>query len=200
MRDTVYVTVFDGFADHEIALALTEIRRPGDFRIVTVAVSDTPVTAMSGLCVQPDVSLQQVELQRTALLIAPGGHRWERGNEGFVALMGDVFAAGAPVAATAGGILGLARAGLLERRRHTSNAAGYIELFVPGYAGRDQYDGTVAAVSDEGVISASGVAAVEFAGEVIRTLDLYDAEDAAHWYRLFKHAASPPWLAPALVS
>jgi hypothetical protein len=34
---------------------------------------------------------------------------------------------------------------------------------------------------------------VEFAHEVIRTLDLYSASDREHWFRLFKHAQLPPW-------
>jgi hypothetical protein len=34
---------------------------------------------------------------------------------------------------------------------------------------------------------------VEFAREVIHTLDLYSPSDREHWYRLFKHAQLPPW-------
>ena len=36
---------------------------------------------------------------------------------------------------------------------------------------------------------------IEFAREIIHTLDLYSASDREHWYRLFKHALPPPWLA-----
>jgi hypothetical protein len=51
----------------------------------------------------------------------------------------------------------------------------------------------VLAVSDGGVITASHLGSVEFAREVIRTLDLYSASDRELWYRLFKHAQMPPW-------
>jgi hypothetical protein len=64
---------------------------------------------------------------------------------------------------------------------------------VPGYAGAAQYDSTVLAVSDGGVITASHLGSVEFAREVIHTLDLYSAGDREDWFRLFKHARLPPW-------
>src|SRR3954467_9368976 len=49
MRNIVYFFVFDGFADWEAALALCEIRRPGDFRVRTVALERRPVQSMGGL-------------------------------------------------------------------------------------------------------------------------------------------------------
>ena len=48
MRNTVYFFVFDGYADWEAALALCEIRRPGDFRVRTVALDRRPVQSMGG--------------------------------------------------------------------------------------------------------------------------------------------------------
>ncbi len=194
MRDAVYFLVFDGFADWQAALALCEIRRPGDWQVQTVGFSRAAVISMGGLCVQPDVSLAQLDLRRAALLIVPGGHLWQRGEgEPAVAAIRQLHAAGAPVAGIDSGVLALARAGLLDHRRHTGNWNGQIATQVPGYAGVEQYDSEVLAVSDGGVISASHVGSVEFAREVIRTLDLYSPSDREHWYRLFKHAQLPPW-------
>jgi putative intracellular protease/amidase len=194
MRDTVYFLAFDGFADWQAALALCEIRRPGDWRVQTVGFSMAAVASMGGLTVQPDLSLAQLDLQRAALLIVPGGHLWQRG-EGAAAAMAirDLHAAGAPVAAIDSGVLALARAGLLDRCRHTGNWPGQIASQVAGYAGADQYDASVLAVSDGGTITASHLGSVEFACEIIRTLDLYSPGDRDHWYRLFKHAQLPPW-------
>jgi|SRR5690348_11715991 len=194
MRDTVYFLVFDGFADWQAALALCEIRRPGDWRVQTVSFTRAPVMSMGGLAVQPDLSLEQLDLQRAALLIVPGGHLWQRG-EGAAAVTAirQLHEGGAPVAGIDSGVLALARAGLLDHCRHTGNWSGQIAAQVPAYAGADQYDNDVLAVSDGGVISASHLGSVEFAHEVIRTLDLYSASDREHWFRLFKHAQLPPW-------
>ncbi|MEP7184677.1 MAG: DJ-1/PfpI family protein [Rhodanobacter sp.] len=194
MRDTVYFLVFEGFADWQAALALCEIRRPGDWQVQTVGFTTASVLSMGGLAVQPELSLAQLDLARAALLIVPGGHLWLRGEgEPAVAAIRQLHGGGAPVAGIDSGVLALARAGLLDHCRHTGNWPGQIATQVPSYAGAGQYDSEVLALSDGGVISASHLGSVEFAREVIHTLDLYSPADREHWYRLFKHAQLPPW-------
>jgi putative intracellular protease/amidase len=196
MRDTVYVLVFEGFADWQVALALSEIRRPGDWEVYTVGFSRESVTSMSGLRVVPDCSLDELDLDAVALLMLPGGHVWLGAYiEKLVDVARRVHGAGAPVAAIDDGVLALARAGLIDRCRHTANWAGNLGREVPAYKGHEQYDANVLAVSDGGFITASHLGSVEFAREIIHTLDLYGASDRHHWYRLFKHAIPPPWFA-----
>ena len=200
MRDTVYFLVFDGFADWQAALALCEIRRPGDWRVRTVGFTLAPVTSMGGLAVQPQQALAELDSRRAAMLIVPGGHLWQRGEgEPAVAVLRRLHAAGAVVAGIDSGVLALARAGLLDRCRHTGNWPGHVASQVPGYAGAEQYDANLLAVSDGGTITASHLGSVEFAREVIRTLDLYSPAEREDWYRLFKHAL-PPWVAGGAVA
>nr|WP_199046804.1 DJ-1/PfpI family protein [Dyella sp. ASV24] len=196
MRDTVYFLVFDGYADWHAAHALCEIRRPGEWQLKTVGFSMQPVLSMGGLRVLPELTLDQLDLKRAALLIVPGGYLWEHGHgEEAVAAAQRIHAAGAPVAAVDSGVLVLARAGLLDACRHTGSWPGHIGTHVPGYTGADQYDANLLAVSDGGVITASQLGSVEFGREVIRTLDLYNPSDREHWFRMFKHALPPPWCA-----
>lgn len=194
MRDTVYFLTFEGFADWQAALALCEIRRPGDWQVQTVGFSLATVMSMGGLAVQPDVSLTQIDLARAAMLIVPGGHLWLRGEGAeAVQLIRDTHAAGAPIAGIDSGVLALARAGLLDNVRHTGNWAGQIAGQVADYSGDERYDASVLAVSDGGVITASHLGSVEFAHDIIHALHLYSPSDRDHWYRLFKHAQLPPW-------
>ena len=196
MRDTVYFLAFDGFADWHAAQALCEIRRPGDWQLKTVGFSMQPVLSMAGLRVVPELTLDELDLRRAALLIVPGGYLWEHGHgDEAVQAVGRLHAAGVPVAAVDSGVLVLARAGLLDACRHTGSWPGHIGTHVPAYAGTDQYDASALAVGDGGVITASQLGSVEFAREVIRTLDLYNPSDREHWYRMFKHALPPPWCA-----
>ena len=194
MRDTVYFLVFDGFADWQAALALCEIRRPGDWRVHTVGFSMAPVVSMGGLTVRPDVAMAQIDIAASALLIVPGGHLWLRGEgEPAVAAIRQLHAVGSPVAGIDSGVLALARAGLLDDCRHTGNWPGQIDGQVPDYGGAAQYEPGELAVSDGGTITASHLGSVEFAREVIHTLNLYGPSDREHWFRLYKHAIPPPF-------
>jgi putative intracellular protease/amidase len=200
MRDVVYVLVFEGFADWQVALALSEIRRPGDWDVRSIGLSRTPVTSMSGWQVVPDGGIEELDHGAAALLILPGGHLWQPAQvEKMAKLAQQVHHAGAPVAAIGEGVFALAHAGLIDDCRHTGNWPGQIARAVPDYAGQDQYDPNVLAVSDGGVITASHLGSIEFAREIIHTLDLYTRSDREHWYRLFKHAVPPPWLASETV-
>ena len=197
MRDTVYFLVFDGFADWQAALALCEIRRPGDWRVQTVGFSQAPIMSMGGLTVLPDLALSDLDPESAALMILPGGTFWERGEIDLVsAVVRRLHAGGTTIGALSSGVLALAYAGLVDTRRHTGNYAGHVEMYVPDYAGAAHYDGDALAVADDAVITAGGVGNVEFAREVIRALGLYDERDTTTWYRLFKHGEPPPWLAP----
>jgi putative intracellular protease/amidase len=198
MRNTVYFFVFDGYADWEAALALCEIRRPGDFRVRTVALDRRPVQSMGGLTVLPDLSLDEIDVDRALLMILPGGTAWERGEiDPVSATLRRLHAEGTTIGALCSGVLALGYAGLVDTRRHTGNYAGHIETYVSDYLGGAHYDPDALALTDDGVITAGGVSGIEFAREVIRALDLYDERDTEAWYRLFKHALPPPWFVPA---
>jgi putative intracellular protease/amidase len=194
VRDTIYFLIFEGFADWQAALALCEIRRPGDWQVQTVGFSSAAVVSMGGLAVQPDVSLAQIDLARAAMVIVPGGHLWLRGEGSeAVAVLRDAGEAGVPVAGIDTAVVALGRAGLLNDVRHTGNWAGQITGQVADYSGESFYDASALAASDGGVITASHLGSVEFAHGIIRALHLYSPSDREHWYRLFKHAQLPPW-------
>ena len=76
----------------------------------------------------------------------------------------------------------MARAGLLDDRRHTSNAAEY--LAATGYKGAALYE-EAHVVSDRGIITASSTAPVAFALAIFEALNLYTPEVRAAWSGLF---------------
>jgi hypothetical protein len=47
------------------------------------------------------------------------------------------------------------------------------------------------AVRDRGIITASGLGAVDFAREIFAELELFSAADAALWFDMFKHGKLP---------
>jgi putative intracellular protease/amidase len=191
MRDIAYMLVVDGFADWEASLAAAEINRSGPYTVVTVGLSHEPVRSMGGLRVLPDVSVDEIGWDRLRVLLVPGGTSWEaHENPVITNLLQRVDAAGVPIAALCGATIGLARAGLLRGRKHTSNARGYLASHVPGYGSDDDYVDRPA-VRDGNVITASGMGGVEFAFELIELLDLYTAEDRKLWLTIFRDKVVP---------
>jgi putative intracellular protease/amidase len=188
--ETVHLFVFDTMADWEAAFAIAAINNPqfqsvpGRYRVVTTAVSLAPVTTMGGVRIQPDVSLDALTPDSSAMLILPGGASWEAGgNAEALQLAARFIACGVPVAAICAATLALARAGLLDHLRHTSNAREY--LISSGYRGTGFYCGSPA-ITDQNVITASGIAPIDFAREIFRVLNLYPTASIEAWYDLFK--------------
>ncbi|GAA1482684.1 type 1 glutamine amidotransferase family protein [Gordonia sinesedis] len=185
---TIHLAVYDTLADWEYGYAAAGInnpefqRTPGEFRIVTVAETSEPITTMGGIRIVPDLTLADVDPADSAMLILPGAQTWETQNTAFAEAARRWADAGVPVAAICGGTVGLARAGLLDDRAHTGNAAE--ELAATGYAGGDHYV-DAAAVTDRGVITAGAIAPVDFAREIFGALDLYAPPVLDAWYRLY---------------
>lgn len=190
----VHLYVFDGFADWEAAHAVAGIneprfqRVPGRFQVRTVGAALAPVRSMGGLAVLPDLTLDVLEPADSALLILPGGAGWDQGEHLEAAHKASVFLdAGVPVAAICGATAGLARVGVLDQRRHTSNALAYLKG--TGYGGSDRYEDLPAA-SDGLLVTAGGMAPLEFAAEIFKLLELYEDEALAAWFDLYKTGRS----------
>jgi putative intracellular protease/amidase len=139
---------------------------------------------MGGLTIVPDLSLSEISPSGSAMLILPGADLWSDGSTDPVLSMAKEFvAAGVPVAAICGATFGLARAGLLDDRLHTSNDPGW--LASSGYGGAAHYV-QEPAVEDRGVITASVTASLEFAKLVLARLGIFSTRALEAWYGLYK--------------
>ena len=194
MSAQVHVLIFEGFADWEPAHALAELRRWGHHDVVSIGFTRDAVTSMGGLRVLPDRTMSDVQGEAVTILIVPGGDAWEREDGyprlAFEQLLQRVLAASRPIAAICGATVALARAGLLDERRHTGNGPTDLSDAVPTYRGGRRYEPALA-VRDQGIITASGLGAVEFAREIFAELELFSAADAALWFDMFKHGKLP---------
>ena len=189
MTGVVHLAVLDTMADWEVGYLtahLTSLRnRPQDarFRIVTVGLSPAPVTTMGGLHLLPEIGVDRLDPAESAMLVLPGGETWGTPvTEPFVQAAHRFLDARVPVAAVCGATYGLAAAGLLDHRRHTSNDPGF--LAASGYAGADHYVSEPAVV-DGDLVTASGVAPVHFAKAVFDRLGAHDPGLIDSWFRLY---------------
>lgn len=171
---TAHVALYDSFADWEVGHLMVELRTGRftgtAFDIVTVAETSAPVTTMGGLRLLPDMLLTDLDPAHSDLLVLPGATMWDAaGGDAFAAAAGRFLDAGVPVAAICGATAGLARAGLLDRRDHTSAAAEY--LAATGYAGGDRYV-DARAVVDGDLVTAGPQSPVQFARATLGRLGL----------------------------
>jgi len=190
VQESIHLFVFDTLSDWEYGYAVAGTSnpafqcRPCRYRVRTVSLQGEPIMTAGGLRVIPDLTLEALDPVQSSMLILPGGVAWDQGQNSEAVEHARVFlAAGVPVAAICGATAGLARAGFLDDLRHTSNAFEY--LLATGYRGAAIYVDSPA-VTDGNLITASGVAPIEFAREIFKRLDLYPPRTLEAWYALFK--------------
>jgi putative intracellular protease/amidase len=189
-QQTVHLFVFNTLADWEPGYAIAGLNnpafqaQPGHYRVLTVGHSKAPIITTGGITILPDLALEELTPERSAMLILPGGDSWDQGeNTEALDLAKRFLAAGVPVAAICGATAGLARAGILDQVQHTSNAREYIAA--TGYQGAALYQDQPA-ITDGNVITASSTAPIEFAYQIFKKLDVYSNETLEAWFGLFK--------------
>ena len=189
---TVHLFVLDTLADWETGYAVAGInqemyqKNPGQYRVRTVGPTRDAVRTMGGVTIVPDLALEELRAEESAMLILPGGTAWEAGEHAAAVEKAREFLdAGVPVAAICGATFALAGGGVLDGRRHTSNAAEYLRQ-APGYGGAATY-ADEPAVRDGDLITAGAVSPVDFARKIFERLDLYEPPVLEAWYALYKH-------------
>ena len=195
----VYLYLFDTLADWEIGYVTTGISNPmmqldpERYRLRTFSTDGKPIRTLGGLRVTPELSLEEVQAVDAKMLILPGGMNWETGgNQEALALARHFHGRDITVAGICGATLGLATVGVLDGVRHTSNSRDFLRI--SDYRGEENYVAELV-VSDGGVITAPGTAALEFAREIFRALDLYKPDVLDAWYTLFKTSSPEAYAA-----
>ena len=185
---TVYLYVFETLADWEPGFAIAGLNNPawqvqsGRFQVRTVGETRDAVRTIGGVTILPDSTLAELEPAECALLILSGGDWGADKNLAAIEKARTFLAAGVPVAAICGATEGLARAGLLDDKRHTSNAPEYLQA--TGYQGVALYQ-QQRAVTDGNLITAGATSPIEFAYHIFQKLGVYDAPTLEAWYGLY---------------
>jgi len=187
-----YVLLFDEYADWEIGNILAEFHRLAKVEVKSVGFSEKPVVSMGGLRVIPDMAMPEMDINDVLIFIIPGGYMWEKEYpaEELEKLLLQLEKAKVPIAAICAATTVLARAGLFKGRKHTSNSLKYLMKMVSEYQEKAYYV-DLPAVSDQGIITASGLAPVDFAMEILEELDLATPDIRKVWYDVFKYGKYP---------
>ncbi|MEN2467732.1 type 1 glutamine amidotransferase family protein [Ornithinibacillus sp. JPR2-1] len=190
---TAYLYVFNTMSDWEYGYLIAELNSGRYFKkglapleVVTIGMNKEVISTMGGLSIKPDITLYECNLQGGELLILPGGTTWsEKIHQPILRKIGDAIELGTIIAAICGATEGLANMGYLDSRKHTSNDLEYLKMVCPNYNGDNFYEMSPV-VTDTNLITASGVAPLEFANEVLKKLDVFAPDTLDSWYKLNK--------------
>jgi len=164
---TVAILLTPGFADWEYALIAGAGRPFYGLEVRFFGVEAGPLASQGGLAATVPAGLAELERWRPGVVVLVGGTAWTgAGAPKLHDLPVRLHGQGTVLAGICGGTLGLARAGLLEDVRHTSNAPGFLAEHTPTYRGAAHYVESAAAVSDNRVITAPGTAPASFAAAI----------------------------------
>lgn len=169
----ILTVLTEGFADWETTLLNAVARSYYGAETQYAAPGGAPVTSSGGMAVTPGLAIEDVDAASYDAVIVCGGTAWQSpGAPDIAPLLRQARAAKKLIGLICDGTVAGARAGLLDNVRHTSNGAGYLDG--TGYAGKALYRDTPAAVSDDGIVTASGVSPVSFMAAVMEGLGLAD--------------------------
>ena len=198
---TIALYTTETMADWEYAYLTTQIAgaehlKPGRFRLLLVGDGLEPVRTLGNLSLAPEADLDVLDAladeDLLAALVIPGGDHYAAGHERLIKAVGHLVDKEIPVVAICGATLLLARAGFLDERRHTSNAASYLEA--SGYRGGAHYV-EAPVVTNRGVTTASGIHAIPLTAEIMRITGLVPDAMVDSWEQVFLNGKEKDYMA-----
>ncbi len=190
---TCYIYVLETLADWEIGFISAELnsgrfldKNKRKIAVIKIGNSLTPIKTMGGIVITPDEDISNIQFKEGDLLILPGSDTWmEEKNQKILNIASEVINNKVIIAAICGATIGLAQNGLLNNRRHTSNDKYFLQMACPEYSGGDYYINK-SVVVDDNLITASGLAPLEFAYNVFKTINIMKENTLEAWYNLFE--------------
>lgn len=185
-----YLYVLDTMADWEIAHITAELNsgrflKDGKVDIKKISENMNSITSMGGITINVDIKLSDVQFSKGDLLILPGADTWmDEKHKNIIELVESLINNEVVVASICGSTMALANSGVLNTKKHTSNGNGFLEMMCPNYKGNNHYIDDLV-VCDGNLITASGLAPLEFAYEIIKKIQVMKEETLIAWYKLY---------------
>ncbi len=189
----IFLYVLNTLADWEIGYITAELNS-GRFLNKTmipvnfIKIGDTinPIKTMGGITITPDESVNNVVFSKGDILILPGADTWlEDSNKKIINLIPGLLDQNVIVAAICGATLALAKNGILNTRKHTSNDKEFLKMICIEYSGEGLYLNQPVVI-DGNLITATGLAALEFSYAVFKKINIMKPETLEAWFQLNK--------------
>lgn len=188
-KNEILLLLTDRWCDWEAGYAIAVANSFSDYEVKTIAADYDAKVSMGCLKTQVDYVIDDYnDFHSLAMVIIPGGLSWEEDSHDDIAtFVGAAAGHGVRIAAICGAAFFLCSHGFLDHVKHTGDS---LELFqsAPGYRGADLYI-QAQVVTDGGFITANETAAVEFAYEIFKMLEVDSKEEMDIWYNNFNLGA-----------
>jgi len=197
-RKKVLLVLLDEYSDWEGAFLSTALHNgvvPGGevkYKVHVVAPTLNAVRSIGGFRTSPDYSFENMPKEYEALILI-GGNRWDSPEaEKVVLLVQKALDSGKLVGAICGGASFLCAHGFLNHVKHTGNGLEELQQW-----GGERYTNeggyvNAQAVSDGNVVTANGVAYLEFTREILLRLEASAVESIEMWYDFYKNGFVRP--------
>jgi putative intracellular protease/amidase len=189
----VYIYILNTLADWEISYLTAELnsgryldKTKPSVELIKIGNTTEPIKTMGGIIITPDESIDNIRFKEDDLLILPGADTWmEEENKKIIDIVSSIINEKVIIAAICGATVALANKGILNNRKHASNDIEFLKMFCPEYTGENFYLNQPA-VTDDNLITASGITPLEFSYEVLKRINVMKAETLEAWYQLYK--------------
>ncbi|MBN1968512.1 MAG: glutamine amidotransferase [Candidatus Delongbacteria bacterium] len=185
-----YLYVLNTMADWEIGYITAELKsgrfllNNEKFEIIPISSKLESIETMGGIVIEPVETIINVEFRQNDLLILPGSDTWmDENNNQVLDMIPDLLKRNVIVAAICGATIALAKKGILENLKHTSNDKNFLKMMCPDYAGESFYI-EEPAITDGNLITASGLAPLEFSYQILQKLNVMKKDTLYAWYQL----------------
>jgi putative intracellular protease/amidase len=165
----ILMYIYDDMADFEVTLLAHLLGRNSGYRIISISETIDPVSSASGLTYLPKTSINKVIHEDVEGIIIPGG--WKKGySEDLMSLLQDLNDRNKFIAAICAGPWMVAKSGALKGKKFTTSISTWTEEQMKNFCEEDPFEWTnyqdSRIVRDKNIITAKGVAFIDFATEV----------------------------------
>ena len=189
----VFLYVLDTLADWEISFLTAEINSGRYLRkniippkIIKVGNSLTAIKTMGGIEIIPDIDVDNMNIKDKDLILLPGADTWQNeNNRKIIDIVSENINRDITIAAICGATIALADNGILDNKKHTSNDKEVLKMFCKNYRGENLYENKFAVI-DNNLITATGLAPLEYSYEVMKKINVMENSTLDAWYNLNK--------------
>lgn len=186
--ERILLFIFDEMTDYEITFVTHLLSTSANKEIITVAYENKPVKGRSGLTYSPSRILSEVMDEEVDGLIIPGGWYGETKIE-LLELINNLNSKGKLIGAICGaGTVFLAKSGVLENTKYTTPATEWTNNHKEVFGEKDPFPRenfiNKRVVRDGNIITAQGIAFIDFTIEICDWFNLFDDEqDKMNFYK-----------------